>query len=320
MVRKDFDGTNAVSTREILMIRPHRFGYNPETAASNAFQDPEGADQMDAISAKALAEFDGMVDLLRKEGVIVHVFEDTPDPVKPDAVFPNNWISFHGNGRIITYPMQAVSRQREVRCAILHHAMERWSFTHVLRMDARARMNQFLEGTGSMILDRGSNKVYACLSPRTEPLMLDHWCAVTGYEQVAFRAVDNQGKEIYHTNVIMAIGDGYAVVCLECIPDPGESARVREALVASGKQIVPIRFDQVLRFAGNMLQVLDGQGHPLLVMSEQARQSLDPAQVADLEQYARLLSVPLWTIEKFGGGSARCMMAEVFRPDPVVSE
>jgi hypothetical protein len=304
----------SVSTNEIMMIRPVSFGFNPETAASNAFQQREGTESPHAIAQQARTEFDNMVEALRREGVIVHVFEDTAEPLKPDAVFPNNWVTFHANGRIITYPMQAVSRQAEIRQDILRHAMQEWSFTHILRMDARARLNQYLEGTGSMILDRPHRKVYACLSPRTQVRMLEHWCAVTGYVPVTFRAVDAANQEIYHTNVMMALGDGYAVVCLDCIPDEGEAAKVREALVASGKQIIPIRFDQVARFAGNMLQVLDGQGRPLLVMSEQACQSLDPEQIRILEEHTRILAVPIRTIEKYGGGSARCMMAEVFRP------
>jgi hypothetical protein len=304
----------SVSTREIMMIRPARFGYNPETAESNAFQQQEDGESPSAVTKQAREEFDRMVDALRREGVIVHVFEDTAVPPKPDAVFPNNWVTFHASGRIITYPMKAISRQAEIRQDILRHAIKEWSFTHILRMDARARMNQFLEGTGSMILDRPHQKVYACLSPRTQGSMLDHWCAVTGYEPVTFRAVDAERREIYHTNVMMALGDGYAVVCLDSIPDQAEAAKVRETLVATGKQVIPIRFDQVARFAGNMLQVLDGQGQPLLVMSEQAHQSLDPEQLQSLADHARILAVPIRTIEKYGGGSARCMMAEVFRP------
>ncbi len=304
----------STSTNEILMIRPASFGFNPETAESNAFQSKDKTTDLTTISEAALREFDHMVAMLRKNDITVHVIDDTPVPVKPDAIFPNNWISFHSNGQIITYPMMAPSRQQEVRLDVLQLALDKWSFSNVLRLDAKTRKGQYLEGTGSMILDRSNNIVYACLSPRTDLVLLNEWAKIYGYRVVNFKAVDGDNKQIYHTNVIMALGDNYAVICLDCIPDESEKELLAYTLETSGKTVIPISLDQVLHFAGNMLQVLTNDGQRVLVMSEQAYQSLNPDQIQSLTKFVPLLPIPLWTIEKYGGGSARCMMAEVFKP------
>lgn len=304
----------SLSTRELMMVRPSRFSYNPETSESNAFQNAGSTEQGGEIARLALMEFDHMVGMLRSNGVTVHVFEDQPEPPKPDAVFPNNWISFHADGRIITYPMMAESRQREVRQDILRFAMDHWGFSHVLRLDARASGGHFLEGTGSLVLDRPAKLAYACLGPRTEKELLLEWCDLNGYEPVMFTAVDRNKLPIYHTNVIMGLGDGFAVVCSESIHDPAEKSQVLASLENSGKSVVHLSMTQMEHFAGNMLQVRNQEGKALLVMSEQARQALDQDQLDVLCHHAVLLPVPLWTIERYGGGSARCMMAEVFRP------
>jgi hypothetical protein len=255
-----------------------------------------------------------MVALLRQHGVVVHVFDDTPEPSKPDAIFPNNWITFHPNGMVITYPMMAPSRQAEVRQDILQHAINEWGYQRVIRLDARLKQGEVLEGTGSMILDRPNKVVYACLSPRTDLPLLEDWARLTSYELVSFTAVDQENAPIYHTNVMMALGNDYVVICLECIPEKQEREEVVRMLASTGKTIVPITLDQVYHFAGNMLQVLDKEGRPLLVMSAQAHDALTEDQKDTLAGFATLLPIPLWTIEKYGGGSARCMMAEVFRP------
>lgn len=296
------------------MVRPSRFSFNPETSESNVFQNAAGNERGEEIARLALMEFDHMVELLRSSGVTVQVFEDSPIPPKPDAIFPNNWISFHADGRIITYPMMAESRQREVRQDILRFAMENWGFRHVLRLDARAKSGQFLEGTGSVVLDRPSRLAYACLGPRTDKELLLEWCALNAFDPVVFHASDHHGIPIYHTNVLMSLGDGYAVLCDEAIPDPSERQSVIALLEGSGKSVVTISMGQMEHFAGNMLQVRNQSDQPILVMSEQARQCLRQDQLDILSQYALILPVPLWTIERFGGGSARCMMAEVFRP------
>lgn len=304
----------SLSTRELLMVRPSRFSHNPETSESNAFQNADSTDRSEEISRLASMEFDHMVELLRSNGVTVHVFDDSPVPPKPDAVFPNNWISFHADGRIITYPMMAESRQREVRQDILRFAMDHWGFRHVLRLDARAKNGHFLEGTGSLVLDRPSRLAYACLGPRTDKDLMLEWCSLNGFEPVMFMASDSNGLPIYHTNVLMGLGDGFAVLCVEAIPDPLERQAVISCIENSGKSVVPISMGQMEHFAGNMLQVLNQSGQPILVMSEQARQSLRQDQLESLGQHAHLLPISLWTIERYGGGSARCMMAEVFRP------
>lgn len=302
------------STNEIMMVRPVSFGANPETAGSNAFQSSATDSESKRIAQAACEEFDNMVKILREHGVWVHVFDDTPDPPKPDAIFPNNWLTFHPNGMIITYPMLVPSRQAEVRQDILDYAIEEWGYQRVIRLDERLLQGEILEGTGSMILDRPNKVVYACLSPRTDLSILLDWARLTSYEAVTFTAVDRDNAPIYHTNVMMALGHSYAVICLECIPDKVEREEVVRMLESTGKTIVPITLDQVYQFAGNMLEVLDKKGQPLLVMSEQALASLTDKQKDTLGKFTTLLPIPLWTIEKYGGGSARCMMAEVFRP------
>lgn len=305
---------STVSTHIILMIRPHQFGFNPETAESNAFQQQDVQTDVQEISLRAQEEFDHMVDLLQEAGVDVRVIEDTPQPIKPDAVFPNNWITLHDDGTIITYPMQARARRQEVRADIVDQLMSDYGFNHRLALEAQYPNGPFLEGTGSMILDRPNRLVYACLSPRTDRQVLDEWCQYTGFRPVVFRSVDSQGMDIYHTNVMMALGNDYAVICLESILDQNERQQVVEILRSTGKEIIEISLDQVNHFAGNMLQVLNHEGQPVLVMSRQARQSLQPEQLSRLQARVHLLDIPLWTIEKIGGGSARCMMAEVFPP------
>ncbi len=305
---------NSVSTHKILMIRPSHFGFNSETAESNAFQQADEHSPPQEIALKAVQEFDHMVALLRDVGIEVEVVEDTDSPRKPDAIFPNNWISFHDDGTLVTYPMQAVARRTEVREDLVDQFRSSWGYSRTLHLDQAHPNGPFLEGTGSMILDRIHRIAYACISPRTDPGLFREWADQMGYRPVDFTATDAAGQLIYHTNVMMALGDDYAVICLESIQDPQERQTVVDQLVASGKEVVPISLDQMNRFAGNMLQVLNREGKPFLVMSEQARQSLMPDQVDRLSGYATLLPVPLWTIERIGGGSARCMMAEVFLP------
>lgn len=302
-------------SNELMMVRPAHFAANPETAASNAFQSgmPEDTDHR-LISEKAINEFDHMVSKLRNEGVIVRVVEDMPDIVRPDAVFPNNWVTFHEDGMIFVYPMMAPSRQAEVRDDVLDIAIRMWGFRKIVRFDQDNRGGGFLEGTGSMILDRENSITYACISPRTTPSLLNRWAELTSYTPVLFHAADDQGREIYHTNVMMAVGNRYTVICLEAISNEDEKNAIVESLNNTGKSIIEITFDQMNHFAGNMLEIRNSNGEALLVMSEQAHQSLTNTQTEKLQQYAKLIPIPLWTIEKYGGGSARCMMAEVFSP------
>ncbi len=296
------------------MIRPSHFGFNSETAESNAFQQIDNNMSPDDIAQLATREFDQMVTLLRQADIEVEVIQDTSSPIKPDAIFPNNWISFHENGLIVTYPMQAEVRRKEVRQDMIDSASTSWGYEDRWAMDQIYSNGPFLEGTGSMILDRQYRIVYACLSPRTDLTLLNEWASRMGYQSVSFIATDASGQQIYHTNVMLALGDGYAVICLDSILEKKERSLVVKSLESTGKEVVDISLEQMNHFAGNMLQVLDRSGKSHLIMSEQAFQSLSPGQISQLSAKTTLLPIPLWTIERIGGGSARCMMAEVFLP------
>ena len=303
------------ATSHILMIRPVRFGFNEQTAVTNAFQDVKLAAQTkDLAQEDAQREFDEMVLHLKAVGVDVIVIEDTPEPHTPDSIFPNNWVSFHNNGTVILYPMQAENRRLERRKDIIKLLEERFYINRLIDLSYFEEQNKYLEGTGSMVLDRKFKTAYACLSPRTHEEVLKEFALQMNYEVVAFTAVDEAGKQIYHTNVLMCIGDMFALICLEAIPDLDERYVVRQTLEQSGRQIVEISLDQMKHFAGNMLQVKNAKGNSLLVMSTQAYESLSHKQIDALDDYATLLHFDLSMIEGNGGGSARCMMAEVHLP------
>jgi hypothetical protein len=308
------------STSTVFMMRPTRFMFNPETAQSNHFQGfVAGADDA-AIQARAFAEFDGMVARLREHGVRVLVFEDTPEPHTPDAVFPNNWGSFHPNGRVLLYPMCAPNRRPERRPDVLAALARQFTVRETLDFSGREQAGEFLEGTGSIVFDHVYRVAYAGLSVRTSAALLREVCARLGYQPVAFRVYDAQGQEIYHTNVMMCVGTGFAVVCLESIRHEAERAAVVASLTATGHDIVAISLAQVSRFAGNMLTLRPATGPELLVMSQSAYDALTPAQRHRLSHYATLLPCAIPTIETIGGGSARCMLAEVFLPAREVTE
>jgi hypothetical protein len=297
------------TTSHILMIRPVNFGFNAQTAVNNAFQ-VAGADV--AAQEKAQLEFDNFVTTLRSHGVFVTVINDTPEPHTPDSIFPNNWISFHDGGTICLYPMFAENRRQERKPAVIEQVKQSFSIINTLDFTSYEKENLYLEGTGSMVLDRDNKLAYACLSPRTHQQVLDDFCKKMGYRPVLFTAVDAGGKAVYHTNVIMCVADRYVVICLDSLPNHEENKMVQEMIGNSGKELIRISPDQMNRFAGNMLQVHDKAGEKLLVMSSQAYQSLQPEQIKKLESYNRILHAPLTTIETNGGGSARCMMAEIF--------
>lgn len=295
------------------MIRPRRFGYNPETAVNNAFQLAPTEDAQ-AIQQKALSEFDAFVALLRSKGVDVTVVEDTESPHTPDSIFPNNWISFHEDGSIFLYPMFAENRRKERKPAVLDAVRSRFRIDQTHDLTAYENDSVFLEGTGSMVLDRDNRIAYACLSERTHPEVLQAFCDISGYRPVAFFSVDENNQPIYHTNVMMCVGDRYVVICLESIPEEKERNLVRSIIEVSGKTIVEINYQQMNHFAGNMLQVQNEKGEKWLVMSSQAYHSLTPAQIETLQRFNPILHSSLETIESNGGGSARCMMAEIHNP------
>ena len=304
--------TMTQSTSYILMIRPVNFGFNEETAGSNAFQNRHS--DKNGVQAKALAEFDGMVSMLRENGVDVTVIDDTPQPYTPDSIFPNNWVSFHDDGSIFLYPMQAENRRLERREDIISQLEDRFVVKHIIDLSRFENEGGFLEGTGSMVLDRGNKIAYACISPRTDKKVLDLFCGQAGYKAVCFDAVDERGRAIYHTNVLMCAGSGFAVICMECIQNPHEKIVVKESLASTQKEIIEISFDQMNHFAGNMLEVKNKIGENLIMMSKTAYEALLDQQKTILTKYGKLIYADILTIETNGGGSARCMMAEVHLP------
>lgn len=301
------------TTSHIMMIRPVRFDFNTQTAESNSFQDQTAQTDAEITQAKALAEFDTFVTLLRNEGVNVWVFEDTPEPHTPDSIFPNNWVSFHEDGTVIVYPMYAPNRRLERRQDILEQLSLNFQIQEVQDLSEYEEDNLFLEGTGSLILDRVHKVAYVCLSPRADAKLIQIFGQYYGYKMCIFDALDRAGKPIYHTNVVMCLGSTFAVICLECIPEIHRS-KVKSFLTETGKEIIAISLEQLENFAGNMLHINNEQGESLLVMSERAFQALTSEQITHLSAHARLVHSPLTTIENNGGGSARCMMAEVFLP------
>lgn len=293
------------------MIRPVAFDFNAETAVNNAFQQKGASDH---AQAKAEAEFEGFVQKLASAGIDVTVVQDTPEPHTPDSIFPNNWVSFHQDGTLVLYPMYATNRRAERKPHVLEAIEQKFHVGRRLDFSGEENRNRFLEGTGSMVLDRENKIAYACISPRTEQGLFEDWCKQMGYTACSFRSVDESGGEIYHTNVMMCVADRYVVICLDSIRNDEERRRVEETIRSSGKQIIPISYGQMNRFAGNMLQVENAEGRTFLVMSSQAYGALEPEQVTRLESFNPILHSSLDTIETNGGGSARCMMAEIFLP------
>ncbi|RSK34015.1 citrulline utilization hydrolase CtlX [Hymenobacter metallilatus] len=302
------------STHTVFLVRPTRFTFNTETAHSNHFQGFIAGLDDDTIQARAFAEFDAMVARLRERGVRVLVFEDTPEPHTPDAVFPNNWGTFHPDGRVLLYPMCAPNRRAERRPDILAQLAQQFRIREVVDLSVHEQEERFLEGTGSIIFDHIHRIAYAGLSARTNQVLFEQVCARLGYKPVAFRAYDAQNQEIYHTNVMMCVGAEFAVLCLESIRNEAERAAVVASLTSTGHTIISISLAQVSRFAGNLLTLRTAQGTGLLVLSQSAYDAFTPAQRHHLSLYAELLPCAIPTIETIGGGSARCMLAEVFLP------
>lgn len=303
------------TTNHVLMVRPVRFAFNEETAANNAFQQKSGtADGAQVIQRQAVEEFDAYVTLLRREGVVVDVLQDTPEPFTPDSIFPNNCFSTHvdnhGAHTLVLYPMFA--RNRRLERGKLRPLLDKMTFDRVVDLTDDEKEGRCLEGTGSLILDREHRMAYACLSPRTDEQVLQRWAQAMHYDYFAFSSVDEKGTPVYHTNVVMHVGTRFAIVCMESIRDITQRDRLCSLLAANGKEVVDISLSQMHRFAGNMLELHNDQGEKLLVMSTTARRSLTPQQVLTLEQDLRLVTPDIPAIETAGGGSARCMLAEIF--------
>lgn len=300
------------------MVRPHSFRKNEETATNNHYQRDIAQASPEEIIERAQEEFDGLVDQLKAAGIEVVVFDEAEPHETPDALFPNNWISMHADGTVALYPMFAPNRRTERRedvPLVLEHQFG-FDVRQIIDFTEFESHNKFLEGTGSIVLDRINRKAYAALSDRTDARALEHFCDQLDFEPVAFQAlqtVDNQRLPIYHTNVMMSIGSGYAVVCLDCIDSDDERKQVVDAIAQDGLELIAITEEQVNQFAGNMLELTGDEG-PVLVMSASAYQSLVPGQIEKLQQHTTLLHAPLPTIETCGGGSARCMIAEIHLP------
>ncbi len=299
------------------MIRPIAFHMNEQTAVNNYYQKNEEGVSPEDIQKEAQTQFDQFVDKLRKEGVSVTVFEDTIDPQTPDSIFPNNWISFHQDGVIRLYPMYAENRRLERREDIIEGLKERFKINDIISFTDWEAKGAYLEGTGSLLLDRQNKIAYAAISERTMPNVLEDFCDEAGYEPVTFHALQTvNGKRlpIYHTNVMMCLGEEFAIVCLDSIDDLQERENLVEQLEETNKEIIEISEEQKEQFAGNMLQVLGSDDQRLVVMSSAAFNSLSDDQRNTLKKYGKLVYSDIHTIEKLGGGSARCMMAEIFNP------
>ncbi|ASW74932.1 amidinotransferase [Chryseobacterium piperi] len=303
------------TTDTVLMIEPIAFGYNAETAENNYFQ----VEQKDSdVQAKALGEFNIFVEKLRNKGINVIAIKDTLDPHTPDSIFPNNWVSFHNDGKVVLYPMFASNRRVERREDILEKIKDKgfeiteiddWSFPEI--------QGHFLEGTGSMIFDHDNKIAYGSVSLRLDEKLFRDFCEKYGFTPIVFHSFQTVGSErlpIYHTNVMMCVADRFVVICLDCIDNELERSKVIETIKNSGKEIIEISEEQMHQFAGNMLQVQNKQGEKFLVMSQTAYESLTSEQISAIEKYCEIIYSDLNTIEVNGGGSARCMLAEVFLP------
>ncbi|HRB73125.1 citrulline utilization hydrolase CtlX [Flavobacterium sp. WV_118_3] len=307
------------TTNTILMIRPVAFRMNEQTAVNNYYQKVLDNLLPATVNAKAQEEFDAFVEKLKNVGVNVIVVEDTVTPDTPDSIFPNNWISFHENGDVALYPMFAENRRLERREDILDILEEKgFQIENIVDYTSAEEDNIFLEGTGSLLLDRENGKAYCALSPRADEELMIEFCEDFELNPVIFEAyqtVNGERKHIYHTNVMMCLAETFAVICADCIDDTKERKMVLDCLKSDGKEIILITEDQVNNFAGNMLQVRGANDKRYLVMSASAHQSLTKDQIAKIEKHCEILSSSLDTIEACGGGSARCMMAEVFLPE-----
>jgi hypothetical protein len=303
------------SARAVLMVRPASFGFNPQTAASNAFQQAADPPREDEMQRLALFEFDGLARALQRAGVEVLIAPDTPHPAKPDAIFPNNWVSFHFDGTVALYPMLAPNRRCERREEILEQVVRegRFRISRTVDLTHREAEGKFLEGTGSLVLDRAHRVAYASLSPRTDLDVLGEFAQLLDYDLVTFEALDAAAQSVYHTNVIMAIGTRFAVVCGEAIAQPPHRDAVFNQLRAAGHDIVDITRGQMQEFSGNLLELAPAGG-PVVALSTTAWRSLGSAQRRILESHAEVVPVAIPTIERIGGGGVRCMLAELHLP------
>lgn len=303
------------TTNTVLMIEPIAFGYNAQTAENNYFQVNS---ESDSTQTKALEEFNAFVEKLKSKGINVITVKDTLEPHTPDSIFPNNWVSFGSDGKVFLYPMFAPNRRDERRKDIIDSiAEEGFEINEIIDLSSSEKDNKFLEGTGSMIFDHDYKIAYGSVSLRLDEELFRDFCAKIGYEPVVFHSYQTAAGErlpIYHTNVMMCVADKFVVICLDCIDNELEREKVQEVIKSTNKELIEISEDQMQQFAGNMLQVQNDKGEKFLVMSQTAFYSLTPEQIESIQKYNEIIYADLNTIEVNGGGSARCMLAEVFLP------
>jgi hypothetical protein len=302
------------TTRHVLMVRPFNFAFNTQTALSNVFQEAPGNTDPEVIRQKAFEEFDALAEVLKAKGIDVIIVPDTRQPAKPDAVFPNNWASFHEDGTLILYPMFAPNRRLEKRAEIIRIVRSKFKIKNIVDLSGYEFIDRFLEGTGSVVFDHDNRIAYACLSSRTNKDLLYVVADRLQYEPLWFYAYDTHGVEIYHTNVMMCIAEKFAVICLDVIRDQKQREVILSSIIKSGRELIMISFNQMTNYAGNVLALKNNLGQDLLVMSQTASDSFTADQKGSLSKYCELISVPIPTIETIGGGSARCMIAEIFLP------
>jgi hypothetical protein len=312
---KNIIALESTITSNLLMIRPKYFGFNEETASNNAFQTNDKDLNSSQIAALALDEFDHFVEVLKREGLSITVIEDRNNPVISDAVFPNNWFSTHADGSVVTYPMFSKQRRLERREDIFDLLAKKFIISGRFHFEEAEVNNQFLEGTGSLILDRSNKMVYACRSIRTNELLLQQWADKMKYKRCVFSARDKNNLDIYHTNVMMAIGEDFVIWGGDSLPDKSEREIVENKFKETGKTIIPISNEQIGFFAGNMLAVKNVSGERLLLMSNSAYNSLTNEQITQIKSFSRIIKGNIPTIEKYGGGSVRCMLAEIYLPE-----
>lgn len=297
------------------MIEPVAFGYNAQTAENNYFQINS---ESETTQTKALEEFNNFVSKLRDNGINVITIKDTLEPHTPDSIFPNNWVSFGSDGKVFLYPMFAPNRRDERRKEILDTVAENgFEVNEIIDLSASEKENKFLEGTGSMIFDHDYKIAYGSISLRLDEVLFRDFCSKIGYEPVVFHSYQTAGTErlpIYHTNVMMCVADKFVVICLDCIDNELEREKVQEVIKSTNKEVIEISENQMQQFAGNMLQVQNNNGEKFLIMSKTAYDSLSTEQIQNIEKYNEIIYSDLHTIEVNGGGSARCMLAEVFLP------
>lgn len=299
-------------TSHLLMVRPLHFGFNEETALNNAFQINDNSLTLKQVAELAVKEFDDFVGVLRENGLNIIVVEDDLSIKTTDSIFPNNWFSTHSDGTLVTYPMFSKNRRLERREEIIEVIQENYHLFHRIHLEVAESVGQFLEGTGSLILDRSNKIAYACRSIRTNDKLLSEWADKLGYRLCVFNAKDESGMDIYHTNVMMALGENFVIWGGDALTDGEEKITTEKLFFETGKEIISISMAQIAKFAGNMLAVKNEKGERLLIMSQTAYDSLSSDQINRIESFCKIVKGNIPIIEKYGGGSVRCMLAEIF--------